>query len=140
LPLLHGESPEWRDVVVSEYDYSVRNVREVLGQPVKDCRMTMLFDGRWKYFHREGFRPMLFDLTTDPHELTDLGADPALADLRARFHDAFCTWSRAPFNRVTISDETVKKRRGGELRMGIFIGYWDEAEWDRAIETGDSGN
>ncbi|MFY1709422.1 alkaline phosphatase family protein [Tritonibacter scottomollicae] len=140
LPLLQGQTPEWRPVAISEYDYSVRKVREVLNQPVQDCRMTMLFDGRWKYIHCEGFRPMLFDLREDPDELRDLGDDPDLADLRAGFHDHLCTWARAPHNRTTISDTSVMARRGGELRKGIFIGYWNETERAEALETGESGN
>lgn len=140
MPLLRGEAPNWRPFAVSECDYSVRKVREVLGQPVKDCRMTMLFDGRWKYIHCEGFRPMLFDLQADPAELADLGDVPGLADLRARFHESFCTWARAPHSRVTISDDAVIRRRGGDLRKGIFIGYWDTAEQAEALETGESGN
>ncbi len=35
------------------------------------------FDGRYKMIHAEGgFRPMLFDLQTDPHEFDDLGGSP----------------------------------------------------------------
>lgn len=33
----------------------------------------MMFDGRWKYIHLEGFRAMLFDTENDPEELCDLG-------------------------------------------------------------------
>lgn len=140
LPLLHGQTPEWRQIAISEYDYSVRKVRELLEQPVGDCHMTMLFDGRWKYIHCEGFRPMLFDLLDDPGELHDRGDDPDLADLRAGFYDRLCKWARASHNRTTISNKTVISRRGGELRKGIFIGYWNEAERADALEDGESGN
>ena len=37
----------------------------------------MLVQGRWKYHHYVGFPPELFDLQTDPEELTDLAGDPA---------------------------------------------------------------
>ena len=42
---------------------------------MSDCRVGMVFDGRWKYIHFEGFRAMLFDTDTDtdPDELCDLG-------------------------------------------------------------------
>ncbi len=35
--------------------------------------MFMLRRGRWKYVHYPGYRPQLFDLEGDPHELNDLG-------------------------------------------------------------------
>ena len=77
LPLLRGERPaDWRRCVFSEYDYSMQEARLSLNQPIRDCRLFMVFDGRWKYIHATGFRPMLFDLATDPDEFHDLGADP----------------------------------------------------------------
>ena len=36
----------------------------------------MVADKRWKLIHAPGFRPMLYDLATDPNEFRDLGADP----------------------------------------------------------------
>ena len=39
----------------------------------------MLRKGRWKYHHYVRFRPELFDLGSDPEELTDLATDPAHA-------------------------------------------------------------
>ncbi len=43
----------------------MRKARKILDQPVSDCRVVMVFDGRWKYIHFEGFRAMLFDTDTD---------------------------------------------------------------------------
>ena len=37
----------------------------------------------WKYVHYVGERPQLFDLANDPREQSDLGTDPALAEVRA---------------------------------------------------------
>ena len=39
----------------------------------------MLRKGRWKLIHYCGFAPELFDLATDPEEMTDLAQDPAHA-------------------------------------------------------------
>jgi choline-sulfatase len=39
----------------------------------------MLRKGRWKLHYYVGFPPELFDLETDPEEMTDLAADPAYA-------------------------------------------------------------
>jgi arylsulfatase A-like enzyme len=63
MPWLHGETPEnWRDFVISEYDYSVTPMRTALGVSADDARLFMVYDGRYKLIHAEGgFRPMLFD-------------------------------------------------------------------------------
>ena len=70
LPLLHDAAPaDWRRTIFSEYDYAMLEARLTLNQPIRDCRLYMAFDGRWKYIHATGFRPLLFDLKADPHEL-----------------------------------------------------------------------
>lgn len=140
LPLLRGEEVAWRHAVISEYDYSMRRARTLLGQPIGDCRLVMVFDGRWKYIHAEGFRPMLFDLETDPEEFHDLGASPAHEAERARLADAMHRWALVHHNRVTMSDEMIEGRAEGDLRRGFIIGFWDQAELDEAKAKGVSGN
>ena len=140
LPLVRGDAPAWRQVVISEYDYSMRRVRQVLDQPIGDCRLTMVFDGRWKYVHAEGFRPMLYDLETDPDEFHDLGGMPAFEAERRRLDGIMCRWHRRHRNRVTMSDAVIARLTGNELEKGIIIGFWDEAELAEARATGDSGN
>jgi arylsulfatase A-like enzyme len=123
-----------RTHAVSEYDYAVDGVRRRLGTPVRDCRMVMITDGRFKLITAPGFRPILFDLETDPDEVTDLGADPAQAGTIARLTAAVLDWYRGAANRITVSDDWFS---GGDaaaaaydplLDPGILIGYWDEAE------------
>ncbi len=130
LPLLRGATPAaWRRVAFSEYDYSMLEARLTLNQPIGDCRLFMAFDGRWKYVHATGFRPLLFDLESDPGELRDLGAAPEFAAERARLRDALLDWALKDHNRVTIADSRIEGyARGQQLRSGIVIGYWDEAE------------
>ena len=63
MPLLRGEQPPiGARCVFSEYDYAMQDVRLKLNQPIEQCRLFMVFDGRWKYIHASGFRPMLYDL------------------------------------------------------------------------------
>ena len=125
-----------RDFVVSEYDYAMRRARTDLNVPISAARLTMIFDGRWKYIHAEGFRPMFFDLETDPNELKDLGDDPAFAAERGRLHEALFAWTRQRRNRITISDEEIAERAGREIRVDIRIGYWDEDEVQEARARG----
>ncbi|MHA6327265.1 alkaline phosphatase family protein [Roseivivax sp. CAU 1753] len=130
MPLLHGQSDSLREVAVSEYDYSMREVRRRLGVEVKDAKLTMLFDGRWKYIFAEGFRPMLFDLQNDPDELTDLGADPAHRAECARMEKLLFAWARRTSQRTTRSDAWIADRDPslGEAKAGILIGYRNEDE------------
>ena len=129
-PILHGRADSLREFAVSEYDYSMRDVRRRLGVEVKDAKLTMLCDGRWKYIFAEGFRPMLFDLEADPNELTDLGANPAYADELIRLEKLFFGWARRTSQRTTRSDAWIAARDPslGEAKAGILIGYRNEAE------------
>jgi len=139
LPLLHGSEAWARQVAISEYDYAMRRARVDNDVPISDARMTMVFDGRWKYVHVEGFRPMLFDLETDPDEFDDLGGDPAFEAERARLAEALFAWARKPASRITRSDAQVRAAYGGELERGILIGYWDEADVADARNERDGG-
>lgn len=129
-PVLHGAADQVRDFAVSEYDYSMRDVRRRLGVEVRDAKLTMLFDGRWKYIFAEGFRPMLFDLEADPEELNDLGEDAAYSDERDRLERMFFSWTRRTSQRTTMSDARIAALdpSRGEAKAGILIGYRTEAE------------
>lgn len=135
LPLLHGQDPGgWRTAAISEYDYSLDRARLALGTPVPDSRLYMVADGRWKLVFAEGFRPMLFDLETDPREVRDLGADPAFADQRRRLTEELFAWTRRARSRITRTDEAIAagdeagRAYDRTFAQGIVIGYWDEAE------------
>jgi arylsulfatase A-like enzyme len=128
LPLLRGETPAWRRFVISEYDYALLPVAAKLGIAPCDARLFMVADKRWKYVHAIGFRPMLYDLASDPHELCDLGADPAHADERSRLAAALHLWSLRLSQRTTRSEVAMRAARDASLRRGILIGVWDEAD------------
>ena len=136
---LHGRPSPAREFVISEYDYSCKSVREDLDRPVGDCRMAMIFDGRWKLVHAEGFRPMLYDLETDPDEFLDRGDDPAASDARGRLMANLNAWYRRHHNRTTISDSEIKARSGGDMQRGIYLGFWDESDLAEAERLGRSG-
>ena len=134
LPLLRGESPEWRKVAISEYDYAFDLARIKLQVTVPDARLYMVYDGRFKYIHADGFAPMLYDLATDPQEFHDLGTDPAHAETRARLYEALAKWSRTTRTQTTVSDAEItgqdKRALAYDMNLeaGILIGYWDEHE------------
>jgi arylsulfatase A-like enzyme len=134
MPLLRGERPEWRKVAISEYDYAFDLARIKFDVPIPDARLYMVFDGRFKYIHADGFAPMLYDLAGDPQELHDLGTDPAHAEIRARLYEALAKWSRTTRTQTTVSDAEITRSDARaqaydlNLEAGILIGYWDEDE------------
>jgi arylsulfatase A-like enzyme len=131
LPLLHGNKPaDWRKVVFSEYDYAMQDVRVMLGQPIERCRLFMVYDGRWKFIHASGFRPMLYDLDSDPQEYLDRGADPSCADVIARLQAELFDWALHPKGHITTSNEKIANYASQQLQVknGVLIGIWDETE------------
>ncbi|MCJ7872758.1 sulfatase-like hydrolase/transferase [Phaeobacter sp. J2-8] len=130
MPWIQGETPEdWRDYVISEYDYSVTPRAAQLGVTPRDARMFMVFDGRWKLIHFEGgFRPMLFDLATDPQEFTDLGAKEEHAPQIDRLYEFLGQWGRRMAQRVTKSDADILAMRGVTMRRGILPFLVDGSE------------
>jgi arylsulfatase A-like enzyme len=137
VPLLHGETPaDWRRYTISEYDYSIQPPAAKLGLEPRDARLFMIADKRWKLIHAIGFRPMLFDLASDPQEFNDLGADPAYEAERARLEGALAQWGLRLSQRQTRSEQQVRASRGTEERRGIFIGVWDETDIPAELWTG----
>jgi arylsulfatase A-like enzyme len=135
LPLLRGDRPaDWRRAVFSEYDYSATQMAARLGIAPAEARLFMVCDGRWKMMHAEGgFRPMLFDLVTDPQELVDLGGDPAHAGAIAALYDQLAAWARRGAQRITVTDDELVARRGRTRGVGVLIGVWDAGELDPAL-------
>ena len=129
LPLLRGEDVPWRRVAISEADYSMLEARLALGQPIPECRLFMVRDERFKLIHATGYRPILYDLATDPEEFHDLGADPAHEATRARLTRALLDWALTDHNRITMPDSKIAAYADGvQLRQGVIIGIWDEKE------------
>jgi arylsulfatase A-like enzyme len=108
----------------------MQDVRLKLNQPIEQCRLFMVFDGRWKYVRATGFRPMLYDLETDPQEFVDRGADPACADVIARLQAKLFDWALLPKGHITTSNEKIAAYANNQLQVknGVLIGIWDETE------------
>lgn len=120
-----GSALPWRDMVVSELDYAFRtDTVDLLGRSHHDCRAVMLFDGRWKYVHYDGYRPQLFDLRDDPDELVDLGEDAACEARRRGFHDRLFEWMRARNPRVTMPYAALDGYWQRSIANGVNIGIW----------------
>ncbi|MDO6481111.1 sulfatase-like hydrolase/transferase [Shimia thalassica] len=129
LPWLRGETPDWREFAISEYDYSATPQCVKLGLEPRDARLFMVFDGRYKLMHAEGgFRPMLFDLQEDPKEFRDLAKGDAHQAEIDRLYGYLAQWGRRLAQRVTKSEEDIKAMRGRSLRKGILPFLYDGSE------------
>lgn len=69
----------------------------------------MLRQGSFKYIHYTGFAPELFNLDEDPDEIRDLAADPAMADILARF--------RSQLEAICDPDATDRAAKCDQQRM-----------------------
>ncbi len=129
LPWLHGEKPEWREFAVSEFDFSPTPQAVKLGLEPRDCRLFMVFDGRYKLMHAEGgFRPMLFDLKHDPDEFHDLAKETGHRAEIDRLYAMLAEWGRRCAQRVTRSDDDIRGMRGRSIRKGILPFLVDGSE------------
>ena len=131
MPWLKGERPEWREYAISEYDYSATPQAMLLGLEPRDARLFMVFDGRFKLMHAEGgFRPMLFDLETDPEEFYDLAKGDSHKAEVDRLYGYLAKWGLRMSQRVTKSEDDIKAMRGRSLRRGILPFLADGTEVD----------
>ena len=75
-----AESPEPERIVISEYHDG--------GSP---CGFYLLRRGRWKLvYYSEGHAALLFDLESDPREMSNLAEDPNHAGILNELVDALC--------------------------------------------------
>ena len=132
LPLLHGKSNElvWRDFVICEMDFVLRDFPELLDIPIEQARGYMIRDKRWKYTLFEGFRPTLFDMQNDPNELIDLGESADHIAIRAALHESLFCWLRNRKHRTTVTPDELTWRYGVEFEdaHGILIGWWEDED------------
>ncbi|MCX7384316.1 MAG: phosphonate monoester hydrolase, partial [Alphaproteobacteria bacterium] len=81
------------------------------------------------YIHATGYRPMLYDLAADPDELRELGNDPRYGAECARLSALLLDWALRDHTRITMPDARIAGYAdGAQVKMGILIGYRDEAE------------
>jgi arylsulfatase A-like enzyme len=134
LPLLHKQDVPWRNCAFSEADFGRSAARQKLNRPTDHCRMVMAFDGRWKYIYTEGLAPMLFNLETDPEEMTDLGKHPDYETERQRMQARLLDWLFDSKMRITQTNAFIETKPP-EFNKGIIVGFWDENQLDEALAS-----
>ncbi len=133
-PLLAGRKiDEWRNIVISEYDYGHQQMRAALNKGADETGMTMIFDGRYKMVHIDGYRPILHDLQEDPEEFFDRGDDPEYAGEILRLEKLMLEWALSRKNRITKSDKAIEDYEDNwqQVKAGVYIGVWDEEEYEK---------
>lgn len=121
MPWLNGETPDWREYAISEFDFSATPMCKQLGLETRDARLFMVFDGRYKLTHFEGgFPPMLFDLETDPEEFFDLAKGNDHQAEIDRLYECLRNWGLRMSQRVTRSEEDIEGMLGKSPRKGIL--------------------
>ena len=130
-PILQDTDGFSRSYAISQHDYHWSDMARLLDQPQEHAHTTMIFDGRWKYIRCEGFRPVLFDLHSDPHELTDLGGSEKAkhAAVRTRMEAALLDWATRHHTRITATPAVLARQKKA-AEGGILIGFWDEKEYE----------
>ena len=128
---LNGEN-----TVISEFDYSATPLAVKLGLKPRDCRLFMVFDGRWKMMHAEGgIRPMLFDLETDPDEFFDLAKTEEYNEEIDRLYGFLAQWGRRLAQRVTKSEDDIINMRARSSEKGILPFLIDGSEVPEELTT-----
>jgi arylsulfatase A-like enzyme len=96
--------PDWPDHVFFEHDFrevASQAAETALGLGSDQCSYAVLRDADYKYVHFAALPPLLFDMRADPHETTNLAADPAMQPVLLRYAQKMLSW------RLTETDRTL---------------------------------
>ncbi len=97
VPFLDGGQPrQWRDCAHYEFDFRTIDKQEAeqhFGMRSQRCNLAVIRSDRFKYVHFGGrLSPLLFDLTKDPDELSDVAGDPAYMSVRLEYAEKLLAW------------------------------------------------
>lgn len=124
LPLLRGESPDWREFVYSELDYGFRGARVQLGHSPQQSRAFSLRTRRHRYVHWLGLPEQFYDLETDPDQFDDLGQRASTESDRQVMRNQLLGFLAQRKHRTTVSDDFVIQRTASHKSAGVFYGQW----------------
>jgi len=124
LGAIEGTNFEPREFVVAELDYFARKARLELNVAADQAKGWMVRSDRWKYVFYEGFKSQLFDLESDPSELTDRAADPSCQGILDEHRDRLFHWFRHRKSTVTVDYDYLDTRHEFATRGGFIFGEW----------------
>jgi arylsulfatase A-like enzyme len=101
---LEGRTPKgWRREVHHEYDFRDNVIRKAEGRlnlRSDECALSAIRDDKFKYVHFAALPPLLYDLTKDPDQLTNVAQDPAYASVVAEYAQKMLSWRMMNDERV----------------------------------------
>jgi arylsulfatase A-like enzyme len=124
LPLLHGESPAWRQFVYSELDYGFKGARLTLGREPQQCRAFSLRTKNHRYVNWLDLPEQLYNLTCDGDQFHDLGRSPDTESLRQGMRAQLMAFLAMRKRRTTVSDDFVRARTDKHRAAGVYYGQW----------------
>lgn len=130
LPLIRGQTPvKWREHVICESEYAARVPFKNLGITADQARAIMVMNDQWKYVRHNAFRGELFDRENDPHELTDLGGNPAYEETCRKMDEVILESLAGRKFRTTYSNELMEERARRVFERPanrpVMIGEWE---------------
>ena len=132
LPLMDGEKADWNNRVISEYT----------GEGVvAPCRMLRRDDIKFIYTH--GHPDLMYDLATDPKELTNLIGHPDYTDTEQRLRSELLEdWNPEKINEACVQSQKerlfIQKTTGGEPNWAFCYDSQDTQRYirnDSAVGT-----
>ncbi len=124
MPLLRGETPDWREFVYSELDYSFKGARLALGRTPQQSRAFSIRTRTHRYVNWLDLPEQLFDLRADASEMQDLGREAGSEPTRARMRERLLDFLARRKHRTTVSDEFITSRTDTHKKAGVFYGQW----------------
>lgn len=106
-------------------DGGTGDVVATLCDVTQDGAMRMVRSGRWKLLVPVTERPRLYDLESDPYELTDRYGDPELVDIALAMMERLARWTIRADDPLPIPD-------GGHPRQRHRRNYYWAHEHDRS--------
>lgn len=123
-PWLDGDRPgDWRDAAHWEFDFrSVADgeAERHFGIGSRDCNLAVLRTEDFKYvYFSGGLPPLLFDLTKDPGELSNMAQDPAYLPVRLEFAEKMLAWRARHLDQALALAELTEDGVVGYVSRGV---------------------